>query len=305
MEPVGVYNAPFGFGGVRYTMSATNVQAPEVPAVSTIIGEAPVARMEDLSGDYFLLGLEAPAQAARTRPGHFYMLGVPGAGLSHDPLLNRPISALDVRAGADGMPAEVLFLVKKVGRGTRRMGRLRPGDRLLCHGPLGRPFPDPPAGARLVLAGGGVGIAPLFCCAREWGRTAEVTLFYGGRTATELPMAGAFAETGVRSERLVTEDGSLGETGLVTAPLADFVNQGAVDLIYTCGPNPMMEAVFRIAAAKGIPAWVSMENRMGCGLGACLGCAIPILTEGGTAMLRVCREGPVFDGSTIAWTVLQ
>jgi dihydroorotate dehydrogenase electron transfer subunit len=274
-------------------------------AVSMIIGEAPVVRMEDLGSEYFRLGLDAPAQAARTRPGHFFMLGAPAAGLAHDPLLNRPISALDVKPGPDGAPAEILFLVKKVGRGTRLMGRLRPGDRLLCHGPLGRPFPDPPAGSRLVLVGGGVGIAPLFCCAREWGRTAEVTLFYGGRTAGELPLAGAFGETGIRATRLVTEDGSLGGAGLVTAPLADFLNQNAADLIYTCGPNPMMEAVFRIAAAKDIPVWVSMENRMGCGLGACLGCAIPVLTEEGTAMLRVCREGPVFDGRSIAWTALQ
>ena len=112
--------------------------------MSTIIGEAPVIRMDELPGDYFLLGLDAPAQAARTRPGHFYMLGMPGARLSHDPLLNRPISALDVRPGPDGAPAEILFLIKKVGRGTRLLGRVRPGDRLLCHGPLGRPFPDPP-----------------------------------------------------------------------------------------------------------------------------------------------------------------
>lgn len=273
--------------------------------MSTIIGEAPVIRMDELPGDYFLLGLDAPAQAARTRPGHFYMLGMPGARLSHDPLLNRPISALDVRPGPDGAPAEILFLIKKVGRGTRLLGRVRPGDRLLCHGPLGRPFPDPPAGARLSLVGGGVGIAPLYLCAREWGRTAEVTLFYGGRTAAELPMAGAFAETGIRCGRLVTEDGSRGEAGLVTAPFADFANQGAVDLIYTCGPNPMMEAVFRIAAEQEIPVWVSMENRMGCGLGACLGCAIPVQTEGGTTMLRVCREGPVFDGRSIAWTALR
>jgi len=278
---------------------------PEDQTVSMIISEAPVVRMEGLSGGYFLLGLEAPAQAARTRPGHFYMLGVPAAGLSHDPLLNRPISAMDVRPGPDGAPAEILFLVKKVGRGTRLMGGLRPGERLLCHGPLGRPFPDPPAGARLALVGGGVGIAPLYCCARAWGRTTGMTLFYGGRTAAELPLAGAFQDMGIRAERLATEDGSLGELGLVTTPFQDFLNQNEVDLIYTCGPNPMMEAVFRIAAAKEIPVWVSMENRMGCGLGACLGCAIPVLTDGGTAMLRVCREGPVFDGRTIAWTGLR
>ena len=165
-----------------------------------IIGEAPVVRMEDLAGDYFLLGLDAPAQAAQTRPGHFFMLGAPAAGLAHDPLLNRPISALDVRPGsgrrAGGDPCS---WSRRVGRGTRLLGRLQPGDRLLCHGPLGRPFPDPPAGARLVLVGGGVGIAPLYCCARAWGRSAEVSLFYGGRTAAELPLAGAFRETGIRA----------------------------------------------------------------------------------------------------------
>jgi hypothetical protein len=118
------------------------------------------------------------------------MLGVPAAGLAHDPLLNRPISALEMRPGPDGAPAEILFLVKKVGRGTRLMGRLRPGDRLLCHGPLGRPFPDPPVGSRLVLVGGGVGIAR--CSAPRCGGPRGPLLQPDGEG---LP-GGAFSESG-------------------------------------------------------------------------------------------------------------
>jgi dihydroorotate dehydrogenase electron transfer subunit len=273
-------------------------------AAAMMIREATVARVDRLTGGYFLLVLESPEQAGLTRPGQFYMLGRPFGELAQDPLLNRPISALDVRPGPSGEPRGIGFLIKEVGRGTRLLGRLRAGERLLCHGPLGRAFPEPAAGARLALVGGGVGIAPLFYCAREWRRRAAVTLFYGGRLESELPLAGEFRAMELAGLHLTTEDGSLGAPGLVTASLSEFMNQDDFDLIYTCGPNPMMETVCRIADGKGVPVWVSMENRMGCGLGACLGCAIPVQVEDGTAMQRVCREGPVFEGRRIAWASL-
>jgi dihydroorotate dehydrogenase electron transfer subunit len=262
---------------------------------------APVTRCDALSGGYFLLGVAAPEAAASTEPGQIFMLGLPRHGLSADPLLNRPLSVLDVPGGAAG---EVLFLVKQVGRGTRLLAGVRPGDALFVHGPLGGTFPEPPAGALVALAGGGVGIAPLYFFLRRWAPAARLVLFYGGRAAAELPLAPLLAPGAGADVRLVTEDGSLGGRGLVTEPLEHYLKQNPVDRIYCCGPNAMMAAVHRLGGRYGRPVWVSMENRMGCGMGVCLGCAIPVRDGDGTAMLRVCKDGPVFESSRVDWEAI-
>ncbi|HNR38298.1 MAG TPA: dihydroorotate dehydrogenase electron transfer subunit [Acidobacteriota bacterium] len=261
-----------------------------------------VSRCETLAGGYFLLGITAPEAAAAVKPGQIFMLGLPRHTLSADPLLNRPLSVLDAPgAGADG---EILFLIKQVGRGTRLLAGLRPGDGLFAHGPLGGTFPEPPAGGTTVLVGGGVGIAPLYFCLRRFQVNARLVLFYGGRTAADLPLRDLLASTAGPDVRLVTEDGSLGERGLVTEPVARYLKQNAADRIYCCGPNAMMAAVHSIGAAAGRPVWVSMENRMGCGMGVCLGCTIPVRDDRGAAMLRVCADGPVFEAGRIDWELI-
>ncbi len=104
--------------------------------------------------------------------------------------------------------------------------------------------------------------------------------------------------------RLVTEDGSHGERGLVTEPLERYLKQNVADRIYCCGPNAMMAAVYRIGAAGGRPVWVSMENRMGCGMGVCLGCTMPVRDDRGIAMRRVCADGPVFEADRVDWDTI-
>jgi dihydroorotate dehydrogenase electron transfer subunit len=265
--------------------------------------EVPVTGMHHLSGGYFLLQVQSPQQAGLVQPGHFFMLGMQHSDFSADPLLNRPISVLDVTPDPDNNPAIIHFLIKEVGRGTRLLSRVRAGDNLLCHGPLGTTFPEPPPGTSVALVGGGVGIAPLYFCARRWGGTTEMAVFYGGRTADDLPLKEHLSTTDLRRQVLVTENGSLGERGLVTEPLPEYLASNSVARVYCCGPNPMMQAVAQITESTQVHLWVSMENRMGCGLGACLGCVMPIREGGRTSMVRICKEGPVFKGEQIDWDV--
>lgn len=260
---------------------------------------SPVTRFEPLGAGYFLFSLHSPEQARLTKPGHFFMLGMPG-GERTDPLLNRPISALDVVSGPDG-PEEVLFLVKAIGRGTRLLGSMREGETIFANGPIGSTFPVPEAGEKVFLVGGGVGIAPMHFCLRSFAETAQITLFYGGRSSEELPLIGRLPDSLPFRLVTATEDGSQGTRGLVTAPLGEWLGRERPDRIYTCGPNPMMRAVAAQATSSGAPVWVSMESRMACGIGVCLGCAITVDLGNGPAMVRVCKEGPVFESSRIDW----
>jgi len=265
--------------------------------------EVPVTGMQHLSGGYFLLQVRSPEQAPHVQPGHFFMLGMQHADFSADPLLNRPISVLDCPVETGTGPTDIHFLIKEVGRGTRLLSRMRPGDNMLCHGPLGTTFPAPPPDTPLVLVGGGVGIAPLYFCARRWSGTNDITLFYGGRTVNDLPLQTWLTRPPLRQLVLLTEDGSAGQRGLVTEPLPEHLASNPGARVYCCGPNSMMEAVARITAPTSAELWVSMENRMGCGLGACLGCVLPVKEGDQTTMVRICKEGPVFRGTQIDWNV--
>jgi dihydroorotate dehydrogenase electron transfer subunit len=164
-----------------------------------------------------------------------------------------------------------------------------------------------------VLAGGGVGIAPLHFFAARWAGRAPLTVFYGGKRAADLPLADRFGALAPGAFHLVTEDGSVGEKGLVTSPLGRYLAERPGERVYCCGPTPMMKAV---CATAGDPArvWASLESRMACGIGICLGCALPVAAGtgapdraapcGGVVMERVCREGPVFRADRIVWESL-
>ena len=269
-----------------------------------ISSTATVVRLEPLPGKYFLISLELILAPEAVRPGQFFMLGLPSRGDSWDPLLNRPLSVMDVAAGSRPGTAEMVFLVKQVGRGTRLLAELKPGEAVFANGPLGSAFPEPEPGQRLALVGGGVGIAPLFLAARQWQLRSDLVVFYGGRSLAELPLRGRLAELRLESLHLVSEDGAVGTRGLVSEPLAAFLSRHRVDRLYACGPPPMMAVVGQLAEASGVPAWVSLESRMGCGIGVCLGCAVPIRRGGETGMLRVCREGPVFPAAQVEWNQL-
>jgi dihydroorotate dehydrogenase electron transfer subunit len=266
--------------------------------------DAVVMSNDRLSPDYNVIRLAAPKIATLSRPGQFVMVK---QGLGADPLLRRPFSVFEILRGTDGGVEGLSLLNKSVGVVTRTLFALKPGQRLRCLGPLGAPFSviDPPAKAWMVA--GGVGLAPFLTLA-ETLRTAETstTLFYGGRSAADLYYIDRFEQLGVRVIA-TTEDGSLGEAGLVTGPLERELQASATaqTMVYACGPTPMMRSVAALAEQYGCRSEVSLEQVMGCGLGGCYSCVVPV-SEGNTPprFVRSCLDGPVFAGDQVAWSHL-
>lgn len=264
--------------------------------------EARVIANTRLSADYHVLALEAPDIAARTRPGQFVMVK-PARGF--DPLLRRPFSVFEILREERGGPTGMSLLGKIVGRGTGLLYALEPGDRLACLGPLGRPFTPPPADGPVWFVAGGVGLAPFATLAEAClARGLRPTLFYGARRAQDLHCAEWFSARGV-DVRTATEDGSAGAHGFVTAPLAEALTAlapAARPAIYVCGPTPMMRAVADLAGRLGHDVEVSLEQTMGCGMGGCYSCVVPILQPGRAPhFVRSCLAGPTFRASALAW----
>lgn len=248
---------------------------------------------------YFTLHLAVPAGYAEAVPGQFVMLETV-RGL--EPYLRRAFSVADVSNGPDG--ARIELLAKIVGRGTGAMSALEPGMRRAVLGPLGRPFELPAAGGeRVALVAGGVGSAPLLLLARKLVETGVAfDFFYGGRSAADLPRAAEFERfAGASGGRFVaaTEDGSRGFAGRVTAALDRAIGDGAgYAELFACGPMPMLAALARLAAERGVAGQAALETEMGCGFGACLGCAVPVRTGG---YRLCCKDGPVFRLDEVAW----
>lgn len=254
---------------------------------------AEVARNERLGGGYFRLDLAGCQALAGSRPGQFVMVR---GDWDRDPLLPRAFSLLSVTAAGHAQ-----ILAKTVGRGTALLERALPGTPLALLGPLGTEFPAPDAAFVDLLVGGGVGIPPLymqakraFAAGREVAAASEI--LYGGRGSQDLVLLDELRGFGV-SLHLTTEDGSVGRQGLVTAELAARLahHQGRAHppalRVLACGPNPMLWAVAAIARERDVPCFISVEEQMACGIGVCLGCAVP----GATRPFRyVCKDGPVF-----------
>jgi dihydroorotate dehydrogenase electron transfer subunit len=166
------------------------------------------------------------------------------------------------------------------------------------------PFAAPDAGSEALLVAGGYGIAPFVLLAKQLlAGGVRVRVFYGGRTAHDLLLRKPFEERGIPLT-LTTEDGSLGTRGLVTAAVAAHLADHAdTARLFACGPRPMLLAVARLAEERGLPAQVSLDPWMGCGLGTCLGCVVQIRMPGEERPRYrcACTEGPVFDASTVVW----
>ncbi len=261
---------------------------------------AAVLSLEDLGAGYRRLRLGAPATAAAAAPGQFVHVRVPALDASS---MRRPVSVCD----ADPAAGVLTLVFKIVGRGTAALATVREGDRVDLMGPLGNGFPLPPAGAEVLLVGGGYGVAPLYFLARSLRARAGVHLFVGGRTKDDLLLLDDFRALGA-DVRPATDDGSLGTKGLVTAPLDAFLDaRGGVGpatpppVLYACGPAPMLRAIDERAQALGADAWLSLDRRMLCGVGACLGCTQVVRDGDATATVRVCADGPVFPRGRIVW----
>ena len=269
--------------------------------------DALVVSNDRLSEAYNVVGLEAPELAAAVAPGQFVMVR---EARSAAPLLRRPFSVFEILRDEQGRPRGFSLLNKRIGIVTGALYALEPGARLQCLGPLGRPFSvgAPPAAAWMVA--GGVGLAPFATLAAALRtRGTPTTLFYGGRSACDLFHVEHFEGLGVRVV-LTTEDGSRGEAGRITAPLERELGglpAAAALTIHACGPTGMMRAVARLAETHGRPVEVSLEPVMGCGLGGCYSCVVPIRDRPQATtsrLVRSCLHGPVFPGHQVVWDEL-
>jgi dihydroorotate dehydrogenase electron transfer subunit len=239
---------------------------------------------------YALLKLTHDSKLPEMLPGQFAEIRIDG---SKNTFLRRPISINYV----DYERNEVWFLIAKVGEGTKTLAKVKSGEIVNIILPLGNGFTLPLSPKqKILLVGGGVGIAPLLYfgkCIKEIG--AEPTFLLGAKSASDLLELDQFHELG--SVYTTTEDGSMGEKGFVTQH--SILNQIRFDRISACGPKPMMVSVARYAKAEGIECEVSLENKMACGVGACL-CCVENTTEGHKC---VCKDGPVFNINDLLWQI--
>ena len=263
---------------------------------------------KELTPGYWHMRLSAPASFARAEPGQFVMVRVSTA---IDPLLRRPLAVFDAgllpqEQAQPGQEAFFDMLYHVVGKGTGILAQTAPGIVLDVLGPLGTGFSLGESGEEKLLVGGGIGLAPLYLLAKTLLRqpSANVHLFAGGRSREDVLCFEEFGRLGTH-RHAATNDGSFGEEGFVTVPLARHLDQldGRAATIYACGPGPMLRAVARLASQRGVACQVSLEGTMACGVGACLACVTPGRdhSEATPDFRCVCTEGPVFDAAELQW----
>jgi len=251
------------------------------------IEDLKVQNIRWLNSSSYILELTGSEATADIQPGNFAEIRVDN---HPDVFLRRPFSYLDF----DEERNMVSFFVKAIGKGTKKLGAMEEGDNVSLIHPLGNEF-SIPENKKVLITGGGSGIAPFIMLGRELKeRGNEVVIITGGRTAEDILFTDEFSAYG--EVYCTTEDGSLGEKGLITQH-SIFAGELNFDLIYTCGPDLMMRAIAGIAKENDIACEASLENLMACGFGACL-CCIQETTEGNKC---VCTEGPVFNINDLKW----
>ncbi|MCD6582511.1 MAG: dihydroorotate dehydrogenase electron transfer subunit [Desulfuromusa sp.] len=260
---------------------------------------------QEISPDYYRMKILAPGYNKLAKPGQFVMFRVQR---SLPPLLRRPFGIF--RAGflpadCDNMPPKefIELIYKVVGSGTEIMQGLHHGDPVELLGPLGEGFDLGVPEEEKILVGGGIGLVPLYMLAEKTVETSRVRLLMGGRTRDDIITVTEFERLGVETY-VSTEDGSLGDEGLVTKVLERKLDKYPKSTVFACGPMPMIEAVQKICFDRGTPLQVSLEALMACGVGACLGCVIKGAghTDVKPRYLCTCTSGPVFNAEDIDWS---
>lgn len=251
------------------------------------------------TGAYWSLTLVAPDIAEEARPGQFVEVAVPPG---RDVLLRRPFSIHQAsRRGGWAGTLELVFEPR--GPGTRWLAEVGPHDVLDVIGPLGRSFHYPREATSCLLVAGGYGAAPLHFLAEELrARNKVVHMLVGARTQ-ERVLKPVEAKRLATSIVITTEDGTMGERGVVTDLLPAVLERTGAQVVYACGPNAMLRAVAECCRRRAVPCQVAVEERMACGLGVCWSCTVPVVAADGRGWwnVRACVEGPVFNGARVWW----
>ena len=257
-----------------------------------VVATAPILQKHRLAPRIFAYLLHCPEVAALAVAGQFLHVKAPGF------LLRRPISISHINRQA----GTLTLVVEVRGPGTTALSQLEEGQTMDFLGPCGHGFELLLSPAKAVIVGGGIGTPPLLELGAHYGGRADV--FLGFRTAEMAILAENFAALGCRVQ-IATDDGSRGHHGMVTDLLAQHLNINLPDVIYGCGPKPMLAAVAQLAARHGVRCQVSLEERMACGIGACLGCAFRMTQKdqnGAPIYHHVCKRGPVFEACDVDLT---
>jgi dihydroorotate dehydrogenase electron transfer subunit len=260
-----------------------------MPAIESVT----VAANDRLAEGVGLMVLRAPRVAAAVQPGQFVHLRL---DTHSETILRRPFSV----HRAHGEHIELLYQV--LGAGTLLMAEKRPGDASMdVVGPLGHGWVIPDGITHALLVAGGLGAAPLGMLAERLAeRGVAVSVAQGAPTADRLVAHDLF-ERVARVVHVATDDGSAGERGFVTLPVAELLAAERFDVAYTCGPEAMQRVVAGMLAVSGVSCQVSLERLMACGIGACLSCVVSTAS----GLKRACIDGPVFDAEEVVWDASQ
>jgi len=251
------------------------------------------------SGEYHVLSLTAPGISDIAKPGHFVTLAMGGEESSM--VLRRAFAIHQVQSrGVYGGTLDIAVAVQ--GRGTKWLSERRRHDVVDLVGPLGKPFALPREGVSCLLVGGGYGSAPLFMLAQELReRGCRVDMVIGA--ASEPKLFGVLELKRLASAlTITTDDGSSGVPGRVTDVLDEAIDRAGADVVYACGPMPMLAEVARISTKRRIYSQCAVEESMACGIGVCMTCVLPVVGDDGvTRMVRSCVDGPIFRGDRVRW----
>src|SRR5664279_1683234 len=250
-------------------------------------------------GAYLQFTVVAPGVAATAKPGQFVAVAVGGENTS---MVLRRAFALYSATPIGDFAGTIQFVVAEHGPGTRWLANRRAGELLDVVGPLGTHFPLPSGPSPAVLVGGGYGTAALIPLARALlAGGSPVEFVIGAATGARL-FGELIAKRLVGAVTVTTDDGSAGTRGLVTDVLPEAIARVGAEVIYACGPMPMLRAVDAVARAHAIRAQVAVEEAMACGIGVCMTCVLPVRGDDGLSrFVRSCVEGPVFDAERVRW----
>lgn len=263
-------------------------------------GIVEIVHHQQVGPEHFLMRVLAPVLTRLAKPGQFVHAR---CNTVMDPLLRRPISlhGIDYKAGT------VSLLYQVVGQGTRLLSEMRVGDEIDIMGPLGQGFTIPDQTERVLVVGGGIGVAPLFPLIQALKHyKVEQTVLIGARTALYIVGTSQLSSLGVKVE-VATDDGSMGYKGFVTDLAEKQLKLAKPDYFFACGPNPMLRELQKVTAKYGVKGQISLEERMGCGVGACLACVCKTKVAGLVVSdktndfeySKVCTDGPVFVASEV------
>lgn len=247
-----------------------------------------ITEKQAIARETYSFTISCPEVAAAAQPGQFVHIRAKGF------TLRRPISicGIDKESGT----LRIVFEIR--GDGTSAIAELNKGDLIDMLAPLGHGFTLNDSFKKVILIGGGIGTPPMLPLAAYYGNKA--TAISGFRSASAVILQDDFGKTGAQTI-LCTDDGTLGIHGFVTQPFSELVKESSIDAVYACGPMPMLKGIAGICKENGIFCEISLEERMACGIGACLGCACRTVRNDEEYFAHVCKDGPVFNAEEVLW----